>query len=156
MKSRLTLIFAALIVLLGTMAWVVQDRNATAPTPAMAAVPASVPSPVIAPAPAAPPAPAIMAAAVTVPLATVERQAEQPVTEAAAPTTSPATLVRQGKSSPVVHVAASGVVTYVAREGDTVSELAIALMGSDSQERRDAVIAANPSLKPNPDLDLTG
>jgi phage tail protein X len=55
-----------------------------------------------------------------------------------------------------VHIAASGEVTYVARDGDTVSQLAVALLGSDSKEHRDAIIAANPTLQSNPDLVLAG
>ncbi len=45
---------------------------------------------------------------------------------------------------------------YVARDGDTISEVAIALLGSDSQDHRDAVAAVNVSLQSNPDRVLTG
>jgi len=48
------------------------------------------------------------------------------------------------------------VAVYVARDGDTVSQIAAALLGSDSKPNRDAVIAANPSLHANPDRVLTG
>src|SRR4051812_1443282 len=68
MKSRLTLIFAALVVLLGAMAMLVRDRSAVVPAPAMAILendselitpPASGAAPtaaVVAPAPAVVPA----------------------------------------------------------------------------------------------------
>ncbi len=41
--------------------------------------------------------------------------------------------------------------TYVARAGDTVSVLANALLGANTKENRDAIVAANPSLQRNPD-----
>lgn len=75
------------------------------------------------------------------------------------PTTAPSvteTPPAPHKSAPMVQVDADGSIKYVARPGDTVSQLAIALLGSDSKERREAVIAANPSLQPNADLVLTG
>jgi pilus assembly protein FimV len=62
----------------------------------------------------------------------------------------------QGKSAPLVSIASSGAATYVARDGDTVSQLAIALLGSDTRPHRDAVVAANLSLQSNPDRVLTG
>jgi hypothetical protein len=45
---------------------------------------------------------------------------------------------------------------YVARPGDTVTDLAIELLGSDTQETRDAIINNNPVLKHNPDLVVAG
>jgi hypothetical protein len=51
----------------------------------------------------------------------------------------------------MVHVDGAGDVKYVARVGDTLSQLAIAMLGSDSKEHRDAVVAANPSLQSDPD-----
>jgi phage tail protein X len=56
----------------------------------------------------------------------------------------------------MVHVDSSGEVKYTARDGDTVSQLAIALLGSDSKENRDAVIAANPALRLDPDRVFVG
>ena len=44
---------------------------------------------------------------------------------------------------------------YTAREGDTVSTLAGALLGSDTKENRDAIISANTSLQNNPDRMVT-
>jgi hypothetical protein len=61
-----------------------------------------------------------------------------------------------GKTAPMVHVDRAGDVKYVARGGDTLSQLAIAMLGSDSKEHRDAVVAANPSLKADPDHVETG
>jgi hypothetical protein len=81
---------------------------------------------------------------------------------AAVPTTAPApaamTPVAAAQGTPIatIGVNASGQVTYVAREGDTVSELASALLGSGSKEHRDAVVAANSSLQDNPDYVLAG
>jgi phage tail protein X len=62
--------------------------------------------------------------------------------------------VPRGKSSPIGD--ASGAATYAARAGDTVSQLAVALLGRDTQANRDAVIAANPTLQSNPDRVLAG
>ncbi len=132
MKSRLTLIFAALVVLLGAMLWVMHDRRDNAGGPVIASEqaltvrsePAGVQSTVL---PVVPlPAPPL-------------------------PTRTP-----EPKPQPMVHVSTSGDVNYVARDGDTISQLAIALLGSDSKEHRDSVVAANPSLQPNADRVLTG
>ena len=45
---------------------------------------------------------------------------------------------------------------YTARAGDTVTTLAIALLGSDTLEKRNAIINNNPSLKSDPDLVVVG
>ncbi len=169
MKSRLTLIFAALVVLLGSMIWVVQDRRTTNGARALAAADIPLAPATITPAPAsiisAPaPAPALAAApvpivapTVAVPVAPAKASATPSAPAApAAPIASAPAPAAEGKSSPIIHVAASGAVNYIARDGDTLSQLAIALLGSDSQEHRDAVIDANPSLKSNPDRVLTG
>ena len=128
MKFRLTLIFAALVVPLGGMLWFRHGHLAT----------------IAAPAPTAQPTVAMR-------IVTDAPQTTAPVIVPVVPT--PAAEV---KSAPLVHVQASGEVQYIAREGDTVSQLAIALLGSDSKENRAAVIAANPSLQSNPDRVLEG
>ncbi|MDB5304873.1 MAG: hypothetical protein JWM97_2422 [Phycisphaerales bacterium] len=130
MKSRLTLIFAALVVLLAAMVWMVRDRFTGAVVPSMAAGRTVV--------------------------IRVKPIAEQTTTPTTAPVASAAAPASEGKSSPMVHVDASGAVIYVARAGDTVSQLAVALLGSDSRKHRDAVIAANTSLQSDPDRVLTG
>src|SRR4051812_38536815 len=125
MKSRLTLIFSALVVLLGSMVWLVQDRrsNATGPVPALAA----------------------------------ERNVPIRLENNLSKSAASAPVAPNGLSdAPMVHVDSSGEVKYTAREGDTVSQLAIALLGSDSKENRDAVIAANPTLRLDPDRVLVG
>ena len=76
-----------------------------------------------------------------------------PTLALAAPVAAPALM---GKTDPMVHVDRAGDVKYVARAGDTLSQLAIAMLGSDSKEHRDAVVAANPSLKVDPDHVETG
>ena len=128
MKSRLTLIFCALVVLLGSMVWLVQDRrlNATGPIPALAAE--------------------WNVSIRPEPLAT------KPGPAPAGSTATPAV----ASTDAMVHVDSSGEVKYAARDGDTVSQLAIALLGSDTKENRDAVIAANPSLRTDPDRVLVG
>jgi hypothetical protein len=137
MKSRLTLIFAALVILLGAMAFLVQERPAVVPAAAMAtrsvvaAPTVAIPvSPAFSETPAAAPAPAV-------------------IPPGAAP--SP-----EKQTAPLVSVDAAGDLNYVARDGDTVSQLAIALLGGDSKENRDAVISANSSLQSNPDRVLMG
>lgn len=128
MNYRKTLIFAAIVVVLGTATmWIARDRSNT-----VSPVLASGPTVVFTVAPASEPATA-------------------PSVTQTAPT-PPA----EPKPAPMVQVDAAGHVDYVARTGDTVSQLAIALLGSDSKEHRDAVIAANPSLQPNNDLVLAG
>ena len=134
MKSRLSLIFAALVVLLGSMVWIIQDRRSAVTPPAMAAAPSdairvtAAPEPIIAP---------VISTAPVAPI---------PV----------ATAVPQTQSPPIVHVGTSGDVQYTARDGDTVSQLAIALLGTDSKEHRDAIVEANRTLQSNPDRVLAG
>jgi hypothetical protein len=128
MKSRPTLIFATLVVLLGGMLWIRHNH------PAATAAPGTTGAPTVA-----------MGIVTDAPQTTVPASVPVVPTPAA-----------QAKSAPLVHVQASGEVQYIAREGDTVSQLAIALLGSDSKENRDAVIAANPSLQANPDRVLEG
>ena len=141
MKSRLTLIFCALTVLLGAMVWLVNDRPGVATVPAMAVSPADPPAPVarLAAGPSAAVAP-IAPASVPVP----------------APAFAPVPPAPRQIPAPTASIDASGEVTYVARAGDTVSQLAGAMLGSDSKENRDAVIAASPSLRMNPDRVLEG
>ncbi len=146
MKTRLTLIFAALVVLLGAMGWLLQDRRMNPALPVMAAehdlnmsvAPAAAPT-----TPPTTPSTAAPAIAAAVPVAT-------------APVALIVTPVFQSTTTPMVHVEVSGEMKYVARAGDTVSELAIALLGSDSKAHRDWVIAANSSLQTNPDRVLEG
>jgi hypothetical protein len=56
----------------------------------------------------------------------------------------------------IVADAAPRMLRYTAREGDTVTTLATQLLGSDTQEARDAIIKNNPSLKRNPDHLVAG
>jgi len=136
MKSRLTLIFAALVILLGAMVFVVQERPAVAPVAAMAAVP--------------------VVAAPTVAIPVLPAVSETPVPAPAPAVIPPAVPSSEKQTAPMVSVDASGNLNYVARDGDTVSQLAIALLGTDSKEHRDAIISANPSLQSNPDRVLMG
>ncbi len=46
--------------------------------------------------------------------------------------------------------------TYTAKPGDTVTSMAIALLGSDSPAARDSIINSNPSLKHDPDKVIAG
>jgi hypothetical protein len=130
MKSRLTLIFAALTVLLGTMVWIVNDRPLVDAAPAIA-----------------------VERTVVVRVATAAGPAPAPTTAPVAAVATPAPRI---KTPPMVYVDASGGLKYVAREGDTVSQLAIAMLGSDSKANRDAVIANSASLQANPDHVLAG
>src|SRR3982751_2514839 len=100
MKSRLSLIFATLIVLSGSMVWVIQDRRNVASLPAMAAAP-SAPIPI-----EATPAGAVLPAS-AIPVA--------PTQSVAVPVATPTT---EAPAQPMVHVDPSGEVKYLARDGD--------------------------------------
>lgn len=52
--------------------------------------------------------------------------------------------------------AAVKLLSYTAKSGDTVSSMAVALLGSDSAAARDSIISSNPSLKRDPDKVLVG
>jgi len=127
-KARLTLIFAVLIVMVGATMWIVRDRTAGTPVPVMA-----------------------VASNRTVPAAPAADRSNTPAT--VAPLAAPAP---ERKPAPTVHVAPSGELSYVARDGDTVSQLAIALLGTDSRQNRELIINENASLKRDPDKVLEG
>jgi len=132
LKTRMSLIFAALVVILASMIWVVRDRGNSGD---VALVPAMAPAPI-----------QVLVQSVPVPVA-AQVSVTPPIPTAVAPTV---------KTAPLVHVATDGNVNYTARGGDTVSDLATALKGSDSKANRDAVIASNSSLQTNPDRVLDG
>jgi hypothetical protein len=118
------------------MVWVVQDRSTAAALP-MAAAPLEVGQ--------VPPAAEEQSIVTAAPVA-VHASGAEPVAAA----------VPQAKAAPRVSIDSSGAATYVARDGDTVSQLAVALLGSDSKQHRDAIVAENVSLQSNPDRVLTG
>jgi hypothetical protein len=62
------------------------------------------------------------------------------------------TILESGELNP----ASSRALTYTARSGDTLSELAVALLGKDSKANRDIIVNANPSLQDNPDRVVIG
>ena len=55
-----------------------------------------------------------------------------------------------GKSAP------AGTKAYVAVEGDSLSKMAGRFLGSNTKANRDAIIAANPTLKQNPNIIVSG
>jgi len=101
-------------------------------------IPANASAPAITVPVAAQPAPVV---AVT-PVAASERLVPVAAPAATAPPTSSDDAVHQLK--------------YVARAGDTVTTLAAALLGSGTNENRDAIVAANPSLQNDPDMMVDG
>lgn len=129
MKSRLSIIVGALLVMFATF-WAMRHHG-SAPAPEMAAVIAATPIPAV----------GIQAPALAAPV---------PPLSAANSDDS------KTPSAMLVKVGTDGALNYTAHAGDTVSQLATALMGSDSKSNRDAVIAANPSLAVNPDRVLAG
>lgn len=67
-----------------------------------------------------------------------------PIIPPAAPAHDAASAESEGDAS-------TGAFAYVAKEGDTLSELAVALRGKDSKANRDSVVNANATLQDNPD-----
>ncbi len=63
---------------------------------------------------------------------------------------------RQAEAIPAAKPAANANGAYTAVEGDTLSNVAAGLLGSDSRKNRNTVAAANPSLAADPDRVLTG
>jgi nucleoid-associated protein YgaU len=51
---------------------------------------------------------------------------------------------------------ANGLAEYKAEAGDTLSKLAAKFLGANTKANRDLIIAANPSLKDNPDKIIVG
>lgn len=62
----------------------------------------------------------------------------------------------QPDADQMIKPVAAKTLTYTARAGDTVTSMAIALLGSDTSAARAAIIAANPSLQRNPDKVMAG
>ncbi len=164
MKTRMSLIFSALVMILVSMVWVIRDRAAGADTVAasgsdapmaMATAQRAVEVEIVAPPSAVPAAvgPAPVAPATVAPASVAPAMAVPAVAAVIAALPAQAATT---DSRTMVHMEADGTANYTAREGDTLSDLAIALMGSDSKAHRDAIIAANPSLQKNPDRVLSG
>jgi hypothetical protein len=168
MKTRLNLVFSALIIILISLVWVVRDRgsdpdvaSASTTDAAQATVtrvestdlavvtPASAAAPIAAPTDATAIAPALAAPLSTSP-------APSPTANSPAPATADPRTPATADPRTMVHIDADGTANYTARQGDTLSELAAALLGSDSKAHRVAIIAANPSLQNNPDRVLSG
>ena len=63
---------------------------------------------------------------------------------------STSTASGSSKSSP------AGTKAYVAVEGDSLSKMAGRFLGSNTKANRDAIIAANPTLKQNPNIIVSG
>jgi hypothetical protein len=153
LKSRLSLIFTALVLILGCMVWVVRDRGATGDVAIVPMPPMQVQ--VLPPAPLQSSSlPPVVSS--TLPPAAMAAVAPAVPTEVTVTPAIPAEVTPEVKSAPLVHVTTDGNVAYTARDGDTVSNLAVALRGSDSKANRDAVIAADNSLQANPNRVLTG
>ncbi|HWE04678.1 MAG TPA: LysM peptidoglycan-binding domain-containing protein [Tepidisphaeraceae bacterium] len=76
----------------------------------------------------------------------------------AAPAPAPASPrpTTQPDSDQVLLAGAPRSLRYTARPGDSVTTLAIQLLGGDTQETRDAIINNNPSLKRDPDRVVAG
>jgi len=75
------------------------------------------------------------------------------VTSAAAAAPRPTT---QPDADQIVVAGSPKTLSYTAHAGDTVSKMAIQLLGSDSQSARDAIINSNPTLKKDPDRVIAG
>jgi nucleoid-associated protein YgaU len=75
------------------------------------------------------------------------------VTSAAAAAPRPTT---QPDADQIVVAGSPKTLSYTAHAGDTVSKMAIQLLGSDSQAARDAIINSNPTLKKDPDRVIAG
>jgi hypothetical protein len=69
---------------------------------------------------------------------------------------APARTPHAATAAVVIPDAGTHHLTYTARAGDSVSVLAAALLGEDSKTNRDAIVAANASLAPNPDRLVDG
>lgn len=142
MKTRMNVMLVGIMILLGTTIWILfRGQKTTIITAALSAT---------SPASSAPQAAAPAGKTIPAPLATIS----PPVVYVSAPATQPAT---RDEGIPKVSKSDAGEkVEYMAAEGDTLSNVAAALLGSDSKKNRDAVIAANPSLQADPDRVLAG
>jgi hypothetical protein len=81
--------------------------------------------------------------------AATQATAASPASLLARPTTQP-------DSDDIIQAGSPRSLRYTAKAGDTVTSLAVALLGSDSKANRDAIINTNPSLKTNPDRVVVG
>jgi hypothetical protein len=145
MQRRMNIMLVAILVMLGAIIWiVVQSQNRTIFS-------AAAPS-----------------GASATPALAAQASSAAPASAEHAHTSSPAPLP---EAAPMAEAASSAVRTdltratkaqladrsgYAAAKGDTLSNVATGLLGSDSKENRNAVIAANPSLQADPDLVLAG
>ena len=71
-------------------------------------------------------------------------------------TNSSARPTTQPDADQVIANASPKELRYTAAEGDTLGKMAVHLLGSDTQETRDAIIKYNPSLAADPDRVIAG
>jgi hypothetical protein len=147
MKRRMNIMLVAILAMLGAIIWV--------------ALPGQKPTIFIATAPTGSPATPALAAQ-TPSAAPASAEGKQPSSPApapmveAAPTPAPASSALRTDTIRVTKAEIADKPGYAAAEGDTLSNVATGLLGSDSKKNRDAVVAANPSLQADPDLVLAG
>ncbi len=143
MKSRMNIVVAALVVVIGVLLWtVIRDRKNM---PAMMVAVGNDKSAVSA-APVRIEAVSAVAADAT---GTTEKQVADVLSV-------PRPEAAQSAAVVAATIAGTGQLKYTAQPGDTVSNLAATLPGGDRKINRDAVISANPSLQNNPDRVLAG
>jgi hypothetical protein len=75
---------------------------------------------------------------------------------AVAPDETSSRATTQPDADQVVVAGSPRTLRYTAKAGDTVTTLATQLLGSDTEQARNAIINNNPSLKKNPDRVIAG
>ena len=126
MKSRINVILVVIVITLGSVIWVLVRDQKAASTITAGAPAIRIQVQTLPPAP----------------LASSSNSAPAPTPRADATTIAKSNDRQKG--------------AYMALDGDTLSNVAAGLFGSDSKKNRDAVIAANPSLAADPDRVVAG
>ncbi len=138
-----------------------------APVPARTPAPSAAPIVTPAPAPAVSPIPAPVRVASNPPNSGASaHRADSPLAMVAShhaeelvplnPVVHVAPRGNPANAQPGSPVAAGSVRQYKAEPGDTLSRMALKLMGSNSRANREAIIQANPTLQANPDKVIAG
>lgn len=156
MKRRMNVVLVAILVMLCAIFWVVVRGQKV--TLAVAASPADASAearPIQTPTRSA----ALQSASDRAPAPTGQYPSSPPMLASfaePAQSTPQASTERRVDLTPAVKAPTDTKAGYTAAQGDSLPNVVVGLLGSDTKSNRAAVIAANPSLKADPDRVLAG
>ena len=157
MKRRMNVVLVAILVMLCAIFWaVVRGQKVTL---AIAASPSGAPADAVLPIPAPMPSVAAQSASTPAPAMAGQVRSSSPMLASFAEPAQPApqaSTERRVDLTPAVNAPTDAKAGYTAAQGDSLPDVVVGLLGSNTKSNRATVIAANPSLQADPDRVLAG